>query len=192
MCDLIHTWEKVRRRGGFLKFRYARSPVSRPIGRRLFAHALRDLSAASTTESLSRSGAMASRGAVVSPSRNVCAKPSRFSPNSVVIDHGRLMSRRSMAVGETPWATAPSRQQLQPIDDHPDRRDCGPAHICEHLAPRRRQDHLDREIAIVWRAIQLAGEVKARGERRRGARIGRQLRASATSRSIGHGGRPGF
>ena len=90
-----------------------------------------------------------------------------ISPNSVVIDHERLMSRRSMAVGETPWATAPSRQQLQPIDDHPDRRDCGPAHICEHLAPRRRQDHLDREIAIVWRAIQLAGEVKARGERRR-------------------------
>ena len=80
MCDLIHTWEKVRRRGGFLKFRYARSPVSRPIGRRLFAHALRDLSAASTTESLSRSGAMASRCAVVSPSRNVCAKPGRFPP----------------------------------------------------------------------------------------------------------------
>src|SRR6516225_3426668 len=75
MCDLIHTWEKVRRRGGFLKFRYARSPVSRSIGRRLFAHALRDLSAASTTESLSRSGAMASRCAVVSPSRNYA--PSR-------------------------------------------------------------------------------------------------------------------
>jgi len=60
----------------------------------------------------------------------------------------------------------PIRQQLNPIDEHPDRRDCGPAHLCDHLAPRRRQDHHDREIAIVWRAIELAGEVKARGGRK--------------------------
>ena len=44
MCDLVHTWEKVKRRGGFYKFRCARSPVSRSIDRGstsgLLAHAL--------------------------------------------------------------------------------------------------------------------------------------------------------
>jgi len=42
-----------------------------------------------------------------------------------------------------------------------------PAHLCDHLASRRRQDHLDRETAAVGRVIQPAGEVRARGERRR-------------------------
>src|SRR5881392_3733282 len=40
--------------------------------------------------------------------------------------------------------------------------DCPPAHLCDHFAPRRRQDHPDREISAVRR-----GELRARGERRR-------------------------
>jgi hypothetical protein len=32
MCDLVHTWEKVQRRGAFSEFRYARTPASMPIG----------------------------------------------------------------------------------------------------------------------------------------------------------------
>ena len=59
------------------------------------------------------------------------------------------------------------RQQLKLVDEYPDRRDFAPAHLCDHFAPGRRQDHPDRETAAVWRAIQLSGEVKARGERRR-------------------------
>jgi|SRR5271157_1327836 len=54
------------------------------------------------------------------------------------------------------------RQQPKRIDEYPDRRDCAPAYLCDHFASRRRQDHLDREIAAVQRAIQLEGEVKAR------------------------------
>jgi len=53
------------------------------------------------------------------------------------------------------------------IDKYPSRRDRPSANVCDHLVSGRRQDHVDRETAAVRRAIQLVGEVKARGDRRR-------------------------
>jgi len=44
---------------------------------------------------------------------------------------------------------------------------CAPAHLCDHLVPGRRQTTLTEKLLLFGRAIQLAGEVKARGERRR-------------------------
>src|SRR5579863_7501579 len=46
------------------------------------------------------------------------------------------------------------------------RRGGAPAHLCDHLAPRRRQDHADQKLLLFGGAINLAGQVKAKGERR--------------------------
>ena len=59
------------------------------------------------------------------------------------------------------------RNSLTLVDGHPSREDYASADRCERFASGRRQDHLNREIAAVWGAIRLAGEVKAREERRR-------------------------
>ncbi len=40
------------------------------------------------------------------------------------------------------------------------------AHLCDHLASGRRQDHLDRKALLFGGAIQLAGQVKAKRDRR--------------------------
>jgi hypothetical protein len=58
-------------------------------------------------------------------------------------------------------------EQLTQINEYPYRRDCAPAHLCDYLASGRRQDHTDLKLLLFGGAIQLAGEVKARGERRR-------------------------
>jgi hypothetical protein len=60
-----------------------------------------------------------------------------------------------------------SRQQLKPINEYPYRRDCASAHLCDYLAPGRRKTTLTKKLLLFGGAIQLAGEVKARGERRR-------------------------
>jgi peptide chain release factor 3 len=54
-----------------------------------------------------------------------------------------------------------------PAADVRQRRDFAPAHLCDHSASGRRQDDTDRELLLFGGAIQLAGEVKAKGERRR-------------------------
>jgi hypothetical protein len=50
--------------------------------------------------------------------------------------------------------------------------DFAPAHLRDHLASRRRQDHADRKLLLFGGAIQLAGQVKAKGERRAPAPTG--------------------
>ena len=52
-------------------------------------------------------------------------------------------------------------------DEYPDRRDFCAGGPLRSFASGRRQDHTDREIAAVLRGDPIAGEVKARGERRR-------------------------
>src|SRR6516162_2163080 len=64
-------------------------------------------------------------------------------------------------------ATALNKQQIKPINEHPDRRDFAPAHLCDHFASGRRQDHTDREIAAVWRSDPAGG--RSQGARRSAA-----------------------
>src|SRR5262245_28782482 len=57
------------------------------------------------------------------------------------------------------------RQQSKSNDEYPDRRDFAPAYLCDHFASGRRQDHIDREIAAVWRGDPIGG--RSQGARRR-------------------------
>ena len=61
---------------------------------------------------------------------------------------------------------AVARQQLTRIDEYPTDEIARRRTFAIIFAPGGRQDHLDREIVAVWRG-ELAGEVKARGDRRR-------------------------
>jgi small GTP-binding protein len=60
-----------------------------------------------------------------------------------------------------------SRQQLKRIDDHLDRRDCAAAGVCDISHPDAGKTTLTEKLLLFGGAIQLAGEVKARGDRRR-------------------------
>jgi hypothetical protein len=64
---------------------------------------------------------------------------------------------------------AVAQQQLTPSDEYPDRRDFAPAHLCDYFASRRRQDHLDREIAAVWRGDTAGGRGQGAGRPAAGA-----------------------
>jgi hypothetical protein len=55
----------------------------------------------------------------------------------------------------------------KPIDEYPDRRDCASAHLCDHLPPGRREDHVAEKTNAVWRADPMGGRSQGAGERRR-------------------------
>jgi hypothetical protein len=62
---------------------------------------------------------------------------------------------------------AAPRKQPTAFDEYPDRRDFAPADFCDHLASDAGKTTLTEKLLLFGGAIQLAGEVKARGERRR-------------------------
>src|SRR6266851_8281474 len=64
-------------------------------------------------------------------------------------------SYRSASAAGAPASSGPGTTEA--IDEHPDRRDCAPAYLCDHFASGRRQDHFDREIAAVRRSDPAGG-----------------------------------
>ena len=68
------------------------------------------------------------------------------------------------AAGPLASGPTPIPQQLKRIDEYPDGRDFAPAHLRDHFASGRREDHLDREIAAVRRRYPAGG--RGQGARR--------------------------
>jgi hypothetical protein len=64
-------------------------------------------------------------------------------------------------------ATTYEKQQLEPIDEHPVGRDLALAHLGDHSHPDDGKTTLTKRSLLFGGAVQLAGELKARGARRR-------------------------
>ena len=64
-------------------------------------------------------------------------------------------------------SAGPNGRQPKRIEEYPDGRDFASADVCDHLAPGRGKTTLTEKLLLFDGAIQLASEVKARGEWRR-------------------------
>ena len=94
-------------------------------------------------------------------------------------------AEQSIPDGETLPATALYRQQLNPIDEYPERRDCARRILRSSRIPKPNQDRLDREIAAVWRNDPAGGRGQgARGAAAGCARTGWRSSANAASRGF--------